>query len=136
MSKVVRQLISYQKEHQTLLRGTLIDDEASCFFNISPVSGIFPGSRPRRALFPRPSMSNISTLSAFINHNNFPDYWQSFGLGICESTSWCNSHHGAIYSGACPDAPEDIKCCEVPECQGTFSYCIEDTLYCNGHFVT
>ncbi|MBE3044639.1 hypothetical protein IMZ48_19180 [Candidatus Bathyarchaeota archaeon] len=33
--------------------------------------------------------------------------------GICISTESCNSFGGKHISGACPDDPENIKCCRI-----------------------
>jgi hypothetical protein len=36
--------------------------------------------------------------------------------GVCVSTSSCTSAGGSYISNACPDQPEDIKCCVKPTC--------------------
>lgn len=65
--------------------------------------------------------------------------WKDYG--ICVKTSTCNSFKGAYKSGACPNDPDDVKCCVVGigdnsgenPCGGV-SYCEWTSDTCNGVF--
>ncbi|KAI6350974.1 hypothetical protein MCOR25_010237 [Pyricularia grisea] len=39
--------------------------------------------------------------------------------GTCQTTSWCKGRKGQQpVTGACPNDPDNVKCCIFPECEG------------------
>ncbi|KAK0613726.1 hypothetical protein B0T14DRAFT_569740 [Immersiella caudata] len=38
--------------------------------------------------------------------------------GICIKTSTCRRYKGRTTNGACPNDPDDVKCCLIDECNG------------------
>lgn len=87
-------------------------------------------------LFP---LATVATLNGHCTGSAATGDWKEYG--ICIKTSTCNSYNGAYKSGACPNDPDDVKCCvigmgdsvSVDPCGGT-SYCEWTSDTCNGVF--
>ncbi|KAL1406844.1 hypothetical protein Q8F55_006253 [Vanrija albida] len=62
--------------------------------------------------------------------------------GVCDSTARCDETGGYNYQGACPDLPDNVRCCvksgcmHPGACPGTVQYGLcpggGDTVYCEG----
>lgn len=60
------------------------------------------------ALFP---FSAMATLNGHCTGADATGDWGEYG--ICIYTSTCADYNGATTNGACPDDPDDIKCCLI-----------------------
>lgn len=60
------------------------------------------------ALFP---VAALATLNGHCTGSAATGVWKDHG--ICIKTSTCDQYHGEYKSGACPDDPNDVKCCVI-----------------------
>ncbi|KAH7416683.1 hypothetical protein BKA64DRAFT_739297 [Cadophora sp. MPI-SDFR-AT-0126] len=63
------------------------------------------------------------------------DYCQQSGQpdkGTCQKESWCraSAQIGIVSTGDCPNDPNDVKCCYIPDCKSHSGTC-HTVSWCN-----
>ncbi|KAH8903355.1 hypothetical protein BR93DRAFT_201309 [Coniochaeta sp. PMI_546] len=89
------------------------------------------------SLFP---LAALATLNGHCSGSAATGVWKD--NGICIKTSTCNQYHGEYKSGACPNDPDDVKCCVIgyaPNAEtnpcGKYSVCDWTANTCSGYRV-
>ncbi|KAF2732838.1 hypothetical protein EJ04DRAFT_535785 [Polyplosphaeria fusca] len=89
-------------------------------------------------LFP---LTSLATLNGHCSGSKAVDNYKT--SGICIRTSTCNDYHGEYISGACPNDPNDVKCCIVGKYPnagtnpcGQYSVCDWTANACGGSWKT